>query len=247
MLKVAPVNYTNTYPLTYHLDTLVEAGEIELVPLMPSRIPEALAEGRIDLGLAPVGGLSALAQYEVVGQYGIATESEVASVCLFSDVPIEQIKTVYLDYQSRTSVKLVQWLFTYFYRREVDFIPTQNDSYIQNISGESAGLVIGDRAFELLGQRQYVYDLGTEWHKATGLPFVFAVWTASRKLPPDFVQRFDELQARGVADIESVIAQYNLEEHSYDMRQYYTQNITYKLEKPHREAMRKFLGETSHW
>ncbi len=245
MIRLAPVNYTNTYPLLMHLTELEEAGELSIESMMPSAIPLALREGRIDLGLAPVGGLHLLPEYHVVGGYGIGTEAEVASVCMFSDVPVDQIETVLLDYQSRSSTALLRWLFRFYYKKEVEFMSTSDDSYISQIRGTTAGLVIGDRAFELLGQTPYVYDLGREWNRATGLPFVFAVWVSTWELPSDFVHRFDALQERGVSDIEAVIAKHALSEHSYDMHRYYTQNISYKLTEKHLEAMHKFLRETA--
>ncbi len=247
MIRIAPVNYTNTYPLLMHLDEMVADGSIKVESMIPSAIPHALQNGMIDLGLAPVGGLSMLDNYYEVGDYGIATEGEVASVCLFSDVPVERLKTVYLDYQSRTSVKLLKWLFENYFDQEVAYLNTTDDGYIDQIAGETGGLVIGDRAFDLLGTKKYVYDLGAAWKVATGLPFVFALWVSQKKLPEDFISRFDSLQARGVGDVDAVIKSHNLEEYKYDMYRYYTENISYKLGDEHRRSIRKFLEETRYY
>ncbi len=244
MVRVAPVNYTNTYPLLMHLHEMVEDGSVSIETMMPSAIPVALRDGSIELGLAPVGGLSLLDTYYEIGEYGIATEGEVASVCLFSDVPLEKLKSVYLDYQSRTSVKLLKWLMSNYYRQEVEYVNTQNDKYIDQITAEAGGLVIGDRAFDLIDKKKYVYDLGSAWRDATGLPFVFALWVATQPLPDDFIARFDALQKRGVSDIDAVIKTHDLENYKYDMRTYYTQNISYRLREVHRKSIRKFLEET---
>ena len=69
-----------------------------------------LIKDEIDVGLIPVAAIPQLSKYYIVGDYCIGTEGEVASVCLFSEVPIEEIKKVYLDYQSRSSVALLKWL-----------------------------------------------------------------------------------------------------------------------------------------
>ncbi len=243
MIRIAPVNYTNTYPLLIYLDELVQDKTIEIESMIPSAIPSALQDGAIDLGLAPVGGLSMLDAYHEVGTYGIATEGEVASVCLFSDVPVERLKTVYLDYQSRTSVKLLQWLFKNYFHQDVEYKESTDDSYINQISGETGGLVIGDRAFDLMGRKKHVNDLGAAWNDATGLPFVFAIWVSKRRLSDDFVARFDALQAKGVGDIDAVIKSHHLEDYKYDMHRYYTENISYKLGNEHRMSIRKFLEE----
>ena len=49
-----------------------------------------------------------------------------------------------------------------------------------------AVLVIGDAALVLASRRKYAfrYDLGEEWKRWTGLPFVFAVWAARRDVNP---------------------------------------------------------------
>ncbi len=117
MIKIAPVNYTNTYPLLYKMDDLMAKYDIELVPMIPSAIPAAVQSGAVDLGLAPVAGLSMIDSPRLVGDYGIASEWEVASVALFSDVPIEEIEEVLLDFHSRTSVRLLKWLFRYRWQR----------------------------------------------------------------------------------------------------------------------------------
>jgi chorismate dehydratase len=56
----------------------------------------------------PVAIIPKMSAYHIVGNYCIGAVGEVASVCLFSDVPINEIETVILDYQSRTSVALLK-------------------------------------------------------------------------------------------------------------------------------------------
>jgi len=52
-----------------------------------------------------------------------------------------------------------------------------------------AVLVIGDPALLLAARHAYAhrYDLGEEWKRWTGLPFVFAVWAARRAAARDAV------------------------------------------------------------
>jgi chorismate dehydratase len=60
----------------------------------------------------------------------------------------------------------------------------------QDAAGEAV-LLIGDdalRARRGLPGHEYVYDLGKEWHRLTGLPMVFATW-AVRKDTPSSIQR----------------------------------------------------------
>ena len=76
--------------------------QIELIKAYPAMIAQDLMDGKIDMGLVPVAVIPLLKEAHLVSKYCIGAESAVASVCIFSDVPMEQIEHVYLDYQSRT-------------------------------------------------------------------------------------------------------------------------------------------------
>ena len=64
-----------------------------------------------------------------------------------------------------------------------------------------AFLLIGDEA---LRQRRgvpgypHLYDLGEEWHRWTGLPFVFARWVVRRDLNDDKVRWLEALLSRSI-------------------------------------------------
>ena len=69
-----------------------------------------------------------------------------------------------------------------------EIVQAEDEHYRQEIKGTTAGLVIGDRAFEQRKISTFIYDLGSEWRTITGLPFVFAAWVSTKKLPDDFIQ-----------------------------------------------------------
>ena len=109
-IRVGIVNYLNTKPLIYGLERAPIKDRIELVGAYPSKLAQWLIDDTIDVGLIPVASIPELNEWHVVGNYCIGTEGEIASVCLFSEVPMQQIEEVYLDYQSRSSVALLKWL-----------------------------------------------------------------------------------------------------------------------------------------
>jgi chorismate dehydratase len=110
-IKVGIVSYLNTRPLIYGLKLPPIADEIELIEDTPSRLAELLVNNAIDIGLVPVAVIPQLKEYFISSDYCIGTETEVASVCLFSEVPLNEITKVYLDYQSLSSVALLKWLY----------------------------------------------------------------------------------------------------------------------------------------
>ena len=91
-IRVGIVNYLNTLPLIYGLERPPIKDKIELVGAYPAKLAQMLASGEIDLGLIPVAAIPQLPTWHLVGDYCIGTEGEIASVCLFSEVPMHEIK-----------------------------------------------------------------------------------------------------------------------------------------------------------
>ena len=102
------VSYLNTKPMLYGIVRSEVMNQIELTEDYPSNVAQQLREGSIDVALLPVAVMPTIPGARIVSDYGIAADGDVASVSIFSQVPMEEIETVYLDYQSRTSVRLAQ-------------------------------------------------------------------------------------------------------------------------------------------
>ncbi|MBK7560884.1 MAG: menaquinone biosynthesis protein [Chitinophagaceae bacterium] len=238
-IRVGIVNYLNTKPLLYGLERQPICDQVELVGDYPSRVAEMLIHNEIDLGLIPVAVLPQLSEYHIAGNYCIGTEGEIASVALFSEVPMTEIKKVYLDYQSRTSVGLLKYLMKEYWGINPELVETENENYRKEIKGTTADLVIGDRAFEQRKISTFIYDLGAEWRKITGLPFVFAAWVSTKKLPNDFIQLFDQANALGLQHIDEIVtaASFDL----YDLKKYYSLHLSYRLDEAKRKALQHFL------
>jgi chorismate dehydratase len=74
----------------------------------------------------------------------------------------------------------------------------------------------------------------------TGLPFVVAAWISNKKLPDDFIQQFNEANAIGLNNIDAVIEENRND--VYDLKKYFTQNISYTLDEEKLKGMDKFLA-----
>ncbi len=211
---------------------------MELLLDYPSNLAQSLQKGDIDMALMPVAAMPGIPGARIVSDYGIAADGDVASVCIFSQVPMEEIETVYLDYQSRTSVRLAQLLLEQYWKKNVVFKPAP-ENYIEYINGTTAGVIIGDRALKQLANFEYVYDLAAEWKAFTGLPFVFAAWIANKDLPQDFLKAFNDANAEGLKHIDEVVAENPFP--YYDLHTYYTKNIHYLLTEEKKAGLNKFL------
>jgi len=238
-IRVGAVSYLNTKPLLYGIKRSGLMDKIDLIEEYPSRIATMLVEDKIDVGLVPVAIIPKLKEYHIITDYCIGAEGKVASVCLFSEVPMEQIEKVLLDYQSRTSVNLAKVLLKRYWKKEVVLEDAKED-FRKFIGGTVAGVVIGDRALVQTKKSKYVYDLGAEWKAMTGLPFVFAAWVANKKLDKGFIKDFNLANAEGLKHIKEVIAENYFE--LYDLNEYYTRNISYDLTEAKRRGLELFLS-----
>jgi len=243
-IRVGIVNYLNTKPLIYGLQMEPVSDMIELIGAYPAKLAQMLADDEIDVGLIPVASIPQLDSYHIVGNYCIGTEGEIASVCLFSEVPMHKIEKVYLDYQSRSSVALLKWLMKESWGIDPEVIEAEDETYRLEIKGTTAGLVIGDRALEQRKISTFIYDLGSEWRSITGLPFVFAAWVSTKLLPDKFVQIFDKANSIGLEHIDEIVA--NTAFDLYDLRKYYRLHLSYQLDERKRMGMIKFLQLVDH-
>jgi chorismate dehydratase len=238
--RIGAVSYLNTRPLLLGLEQSSLMADIELVKAYPAKIAQDLIEGTIDMGLVPVAVIPLLKEAHLVSNYCIGAEGDVASVCIFSQVPMDQIQKVYLDYQSRTSVQLARILLQQFWNKEVEFIKAE-EGYINQIAGSTAGVIIGDRALAARSQFSFIYDLAGAWIQHTGKPFVFATWIANKPIPAAFMEAFDKANEYGLTHLQEVINLIPVSEQVYDLHTYYTQNISYHFTPEKKAGMKLFL------
>lgn len=237
-VRVGAVSYLNTKPLIYGFAQGMMKDDIELVNEYPARIATMLLNDEIDLGLVPVAVIPKLKECHIITDYCIGSEGPVASVALFSDVPLQQAERVLLDYQSRTSVRLTKLLLQQYWKISPELTDAKED-FRDHIKDNTAGLVIGDRAFSQRKISPFIYDLGEAWKAFTGLPFVFATWVANKKLPATFIKKFKQANEYGLQHLDKVIAENYCQD--YDLKTYYTKNISFALTEEKRKGMQLFL------
>jgi chorismate dehydratase len=212
---------------------------IHLIEDYPARIAQMLIDDQVDVGLIPVAATLRMESWNIVGDYCIGADGAVASVCIFSEVPMEDVTEVVLDYQSRTSVNLAKVLLREYWKKKVSFIDASGEDFREHIKGTRAGVVIGDRALEQRHRSTFIYDLGEAWKQHTGLPFVFAAWIANKELPEDFKAAFNEATGSGLQHLTEVIAENPFK--SFDLCNYYTQCIDYRLDEAKKKGLALFL------
>lgn len=216
--------------------------QMDLIEDYPSSIATMLLNNEIDAGLIPVAVIPQLKEHYIISDSCIGADGDVASVCLFSEVPFNEIETIVLDYQSKTSVNLCRILLKHYWHINPRLVDAEND-VAEQISGTTAAVLIGDRALKQTNISPFVTDLAGIWKIMTGLPFVFAAWVANKKLPDDFIQLFTEMNKVGINNLELVMQ--DLSFPYYDLPTYFTENISYTLTDEKLKGMQLFLSMQS--
>ena len=206
-VRVSAVSYLNTLPLVRGLERRRDLFSISFD--VPSRCAQRLHDGDVDLGLIPaieyVRG-----DYRLVPGVAIGSDGPVASVAVFSRVPIADVRTLALDTSSRTSVALTRVLCHHRWGIAPAFHSAAPD-LDRMLAAADAALVIGDQALyaDHAARGLIKTDLGTEWRALTGLPFVYAGWAGPEgALTATHVAALQAARADGEADFPGVAREF---------------------------------------
>lgn len=238
-IRIGAVSYLNTKPLIYGLKDRHINNEIELVMEYPAKIAQMLVDDDIDIGLVPVAIIPTLKSPFILTDYCIGCDGAVASVSIFAEKPIEELTTILLDYQSRTSVLLAKILVKQYWKLNIEWIETSGEDYRDQIKGNVGGLVIGDRAFQQQKISPFMYDLGEAWKKHTGLPFVFAAWVSNKEIQNSFINQFNLTMVDGLNHLEQIVTDNKRDD--VNLMDYYTKFIGYHLDEDKRKGLSLFL------
>jgi len=241
-IKISAISYLNTAPFIYGLRQSGFLSNCELTIDYPSACAEKLIHNKVDIGIVPVAIIPLLKNYNILTNYCIGAINKTNSVMLYSEVPLNAIKNIYLDYQSRSSVALLKIITAHYWHINPNWIPA-NTGYEQAIKGNTAGLIIGDRTFNLNKKYPYAYDLAAEWYNFTKLPFVFACWVANKELPKEFITAFSKAIKFGIDNKTTVINDL-IKNKTYpcDVSYYLNECISYEFDEAKKTGMNLFLN-----
>ncbi|BBO33488.1 menaquinone biosynthetic enzyme MqnA/MqnD family protein [Lacipirellula parvula] len=201
--RIGAVTYLNTVPLVRGLQAQLPMAELSFN--YPSRLADELAEGRLDVALAPCIEVARHPEWSIVSTACIGCRGPVLSVKVLFRRPPAEVRTLALDEGSRTSAVLAQILLAdrFGTRPRLQPLPLASSPLD---STADAVLVIGDRAIRpVQGDFREAWDLGEEWVRETGLPFVFAVWAARPGIDASELEpAFDAARDLGLRELETI-------------------------------------------
>jgi len=197
------VCYLNTSPYRYGLRQL---GHTNWINDLPSRLLPRIRSGQVDAAVLPAFDALSNPDLPVLPGSCIASHGAALSVKLFSRIPLRQVAMVALDTSSRTSAALTRVVLAM--RDCHPSYSTMAPDLAAMLTSADAALLIGDPCMRADTTGLVVTDLGEEWLRLTGLPFVFALWAA--RPGADLVgltQLISEAKQMGLSNIERVAAE----------------------------------------
>jgi len=206
---------------------------------MPSDCAQKLIDDEADIGLIPVAATLNMPEWHLVSDYCIGAVGAVNSVFIFSNCPIEQVTTLQLDPESRSSNNLSKVLLKNYWKLQPEMVINAPD-YGTSRDINTAFVQIGDRTFGKADKYPYVYDLAEEWTKFTGLPFTFAAWIANKPISQEFISEFNKSLQYGLDHREEMFNEMTMRT-DFDVRDYLMHKIDYPLTEDKKKALFLFL------
>jgi len=246
MLRIGCVKYLNARPLIRGWP-----GEVEFDH--PSALCERLANGELDVALVSSFEFLRNPIYRIINDLSISSDGPVYSVVVAHQDEISQIEEIELDPASETAVNLLRCLLgelglnPHLKQRSTGILPVKSGS------AAPAQLLIGDQAIhfrESHADEFQFWDLGDQWRKLIGLPFVYALWLIRPEVvaPKQIADRLRGLRDENLGHLNELIADAVARVadpgHPEITRQflsaYYHEHLRFSFGKAEKEGLRTF-------
>ena len=215
---------------------------LEICTDTPARLGDQLSDGKLDMAMIPaIEFLKNADQYRLLPNISIASRNKVGTVLLVSKVPLDAIRTLALDERSRTSVALLQVLFSKVFPSGLK-LTSQEPEPEKMLENNDAALIIGDQALGFCKAGVLIYDLSEEWFNRTGKTFVHAVIAVREGIEVNCFQTLNNAKQEGLQNLDAIAkAQAEKTGHPVALLQDYLKNkIRYDFDDEEMEGLVHF-------
>ncbi|MFI3328062.1 MAG: MqnA/MqnD/SBP family protein [Rikenellaceae bacterium] len=250
-IRIATVEYLNSLPFQYGIE---ESGlvDAQLRLATPAECSTLLHSEEVDVALIPIAAIDALnsnlpedAQLQIVTSHCIGTNGAVRTVTLMSDDELKDIKRIWLDTDSQTSVRLLAYLCKNHFGISPEWHRLTDKKRLAHPKDGDAFLLIGDKVFAHEAEFEFVVDLAEEWVARENQPFVFAAWCVRGDNPvvnEEVLSNLDEALTWGVEHTFEALQALRPDVEIEEGYRYLTENIDTLLDNAKMAAMKHFLG-----
>jgi chorismate dehydratase len=177
-------------------------------------------------------------RYDILDGIAVASLGEVRSVFLAHRRPLGEVKEVFCDPASLTSVMLLKVLLAERglrpeFKPLEDYVAAKEKDYV---------LLIGDQAldFAFASHPHEIFDLGEAWYELAGLPFVYAAWALRRVENRELRRVLQETKDFGMDTLDQIIR--GRTEYTEDFRKdYLGWHIHFHLGSDEKRGIARFI------
>jgi chorismate dehydratase len=233
-LHIGCVKYLNARPLIRGWPGNVEFDH-------PSALCQRLANGQLDVALVSSFEFLRNPIYRIVDDVSISSDGPVYSVVVAHRGEFSNIEEIELDPASETAVNLLRCLLA-----ELGLAPRLTGAVPESAGSSRARLIIGDQAISFRQNHADAFqfwDLGEQWKKLTGLPFVYALWLIRPEVPDakSIAQRLRGLRDENLADIQVIVADAAEQEITQEfLDRYYNEHLRFGLGAREKQGLQTF-------
>lgn len=172
-IRIGAISFLNAKPIFYGLELNGGGQFVTLDTHLPAENVQYLRDGELDVGLIPSIEYARNDDLYLVPGVAIGSDGPVASVKLFSKVPVERIKSIAVDERSRTSTTMLKILCAEHFKITPEYVPAEPDETAM-LERYDACMIFGDEALYIKKAGSHVIDLGAEWKAFSSYPFIYA-------------------------------------------------------------------------
>ncbi len=233
--RVGSVKALNAVPLTRGIESAV-------VYEVPSKLAQMLQRDELDAALVSVVEALFHDRYDILDGIAVASLGEVKSVFLAHRKPLQEVKEVFCDTASLTSVALLKVLLAE-HGLKPEFKPLESYAAAKD---KDFVLLIGDPALDFYFTNETqptheIFDLGAAWTELTKLPFVYAVWALRREAhTPELRRELRQARDFGLDTLDHIIS--SRTDYTLEFRKdYLGWHIHYHLAEDEKRGIAKFV------
>lgn len=256
-ISIGHIKYMNVAPVNFAFDSKKLPGRAVWKDFVapPAELNRKMAAGELDISAVSAAAYAFNSgDWLIIPGLSIGCSTEVMSVILASDFPIEELdsKKVAFTMESDSAASLMKIIFAE--RGVSPLIEKKSLKTIGDAGNDySAALIIGDAALTVPWEKRfrYVFDLCALWRELRGLPFVFGLWAVRSEIAEKFPDLVKEVAVmlrgsleQGLLNLD-LISEISSRESglTFEKCRKYFSLLDYRLPHEHMKGLERFYDD----